>query len=124
MGDGIRPVVRKGEEGLFNTKCSQDHLGLSAKRKTRPPRGIVCNLNIGPSDTLPNSPSDGLKKSLLGCEPARKTFGGALSLLASDDLPLRENTAQESLSPARHQALDSFDVHNVNPGPDNHGSSE
>src|SRR4030042_3012675 len=97
MSGGVRPVVGKGEEGLLDTKCFVGRLCLTVKEKRGPPHGIVFNLDIGPSDAIPKPPSDGLEKGLFGCEPARETLGGSLSLLAPDDLPLCENPAQEGL---------------------------
>src|SRR5512136_1994268 len=77
-------------------------------------------LDIRPLNSMSQSGSDRLEKSLFGCKEDGKTFRRSGPSLAPKDLLLRKYSAEEEISPAGHHVFDPLDIHNVNAGTKNH----
>jgi hypothetical protein len=123
MGHGKWAVVGKGEERLTDPQGVKEIPCFSVKEEGRFPQGVVYHLDISPSNSFTISQSNGLEKGLFGREPYGKTFGGPGLLVAAADLPFREDTDEKEVAPSGQEALDPFDIDNINARSKDHENS-
>jgi hypothetical protein len=121
MGHGKRTIVGKGEERLTDSQGLNEFSGFSVKEEGRLAHGIVHHLHVGPTDSLAKSKSNGFEKSLFGCKSNGVTFSRARLSLAASDLFFGEDTTDEEVTPSGDEAVDPFDMDNIDARADNHG---